>query len=160
MAPPALTAVKKDVPLEIEHLTPALTGGSNRVTNLTLACQPCNQKKGNRTAVNSGHPKLASQSQSAIEGRGGSQCDPLCYGDVIRAIGLPTAFWSGGRTKHNRVAKDYPKDHWIDAACVGESGAAVVLNGVTPLVIKATGRATPSRNGLTVTVSRVARLDG
>ncbi len=35
----------------------------------------------------------------------------------------------------------YPKAHWIDAACVGASGAAVKLDAATqPLQIKAVGR--------------------
>ena len=38
----------KDTPLEIEHIQPRETGGSNRVSNLCLACVPCNQKKGNQ----------------------------------------------------------------------------------------------------------------
>jgi hypothetical protein len=37
----------QDVPLEIEHIQSKSKGGSNRVTNLTLACRPCNQRKGN-----------------------------------------------------------------------------------------------------------------
>lgn len=37
----------KDVPLQIEHLIPKVRGGSNRVSNLTLACRDCNQRKGN-----------------------------------------------------------------------------------------------------------------
>ena len=40
---------KKDVPLEIEHIIPKARGGSNRISNLTLACQPCNTKKGEVT---------------------------------------------------------------------------------------------------------------
>jgi 5-methylcytosine-specific restriction endonuclease McrA len=36
----------KDVPLQVEHIQPKALGGSNRVSNLTLACQPCNHKKG------------------------------------------------------------------------------------------------------------------
>ena len=39
---------KQDVPLQIEHIMPTPHGGSNRVPNLTLACRPCNQKKGSR----------------------------------------------------------------------------------------------------------------
>ncbi len=38
---------KKDVPLEIEHIHPKSKGGSDRVSNLTLACHCCNQAKGN-----------------------------------------------------------------------------------------------------------------
>lgn len=37
-----------DVPLEIEHIHPRSIGGSNRVSNLTLACHDCNQAKGNQ----------------------------------------------------------------------------------------------------------------
>ena len=51
------------------------------------------------------------------------------------------SFWSGGRTKHNRTGQHYPKAHWIDAACVGDTGAAVHLSEhPTPLTITATGR--------------------
>ena len=36
---------KTGVPLEVEHIQPKSHGGSNRVSNLTLACTDCNQKK-------------------------------------------------------------------------------------------------------------------
>ena len=32
------------LPLEIEHLVPKSRGGSNRASNLTLACHACNQR--------------------------------------------------------------------------------------------------------------------
>jgi len=32
----------RDVPMEVEHIIPKIRGGSNRVSNLTLSCQPCN----------------------------------------------------------------------------------------------------------------------
>lgn len=38
----------EDVPFEIEHIQPKSRGGSDRVSNLTLACHDCNQKKGNQ----------------------------------------------------------------------------------------------------------------
>jgi 5-methylcytosine-specific restriction endonuclease McrA len=34
------------VPLQVEHLLCRARGGSNRVSNLCLACEPCNTKKG------------------------------------------------------------------------------------------------------------------
>lgn len=37
---------KINIPLEIEHIVPKSKGGSDRVSNLTLACIACNQKKG------------------------------------------------------------------------------------------------------------------
>ncbi|WP_156912703.1 hypothetical protein [Methylocaldum szegediense] len=39
----------------------------------------------------------------------------------------------------NRATRD-PKDHWMDAACVGETGAAVhISEGFRPILTKATG---------------------
>lgn len=35
-----------NIPLQIDHLVPKARGGSDRVSNLTLACGPCNQRKG------------------------------------------------------------------------------------------------------------------
>lgn len=36
-----------DRPLETEHIVAKANGGSNRISNLTLACRPCNEKIGN-----------------------------------------------------------------------------------------------------------------
>jgi len=38
----------KDTRLEIEHINPKSQGGSDRVSNLTIACHCCNQAKGNQ----------------------------------------------------------------------------------------------------------------
>jgi len=35
----------ENVPLEVEHIHPRSRGGSNRPSNLTLACVPCNQEE-------------------------------------------------------------------------------------------------------------------
>ena len=40
---------KGEVPLEIEHIQPRSRGGSNRISNLTLACHSCNQEKGSQS---------------------------------------------------------------------------------------------------------------
>ncbi len=130
---------KEGVPLEIEHLTPRSRGGSNRVSNLTLACRPCNQKKGHRTAAEFGHSDLQVKAKAPLKDAAAVNAARYAIGNAIRATGLPTSFWSGGRTKHNRVAQGYQKDHWIDAACVGESGMAIAIPGVKPLSITATG---------------------
>ncbi|MHB8371048.1 MAG: RNA-guided endonuclease IscB [Leptospirales bacterium] len=37
----------ENVPLEIDHIRPRSKGGSDRISNLTLSCRPCNEKKGN-----------------------------------------------------------------------------------------------------------------
>jgi len=127
------------VPLEIEHLTPRSCGGSDRVSNLTLACRPCNQKKGNRTAAEFGHPELQAKANAPLKDAAAVNATRYAIGTVIGATGLPTSFWSGGRTKRNRVAQGYPKAHWIDAACVGATGESVAIEGIKPLLITATG---------------------
>jgi hypothetical protein len=61
-------------------------------------------------------------------------------GDAVKKH-FHTTFWSGARTKFNRIRQGYPKAHWTDAACVGESGADVYIPaGLRPLQIKAVGR--------------------
>jgi hypothetical protein len=58
----------------------------------------------------------------------------------LKQFGLPVTFWSGGRTKFNRTQQKYPKDHWIDAACVGETGENVLIpSTLKPLTITAVG---------------------
>src|SRR5918992_2390852 len=140
---------KENTPLEIEHIHPKSNGGSNRISNLTLACNPCNKRKGNRDIKDflKGKPellrKIEAQAKAPLKDTAAVNATRYAIGNAIRSLGLPTRFWSGGRTKHNRVAQGYAKDHWLDAACVGESGAKVFVPLTTkPLVIAATGRGT------------------
>ncbi|ADE14088.1 HNH endonuclease [Nitrosococcus halophilus Nc 4] len=134
---------KTNIPLEIEHLVPRSRGGSHRVSNLTLACTPCNQKKNSKTAAEFGYPHLQTKANQPLKDAAAVNATRYAIGRAIQSIGLPTSFWSGGRTKKNRLSQGYAKDHWIDAACVGESGEQVTLaEGDRPLQIKATGRGT------------------
>jgi hypothetical protein len=41
----------QNVPLEIDHIHPKSRGKPDRVSHLTLACRPCNQRKNNRDAA-------------------------------------------------------------------------------------------------------------
>ena len=60
---------------------------------------------------------------------------------TLKLEGLPPALGSGGRTKYNRSKQGYGKDHWIDAACVGETGECVhIARSLQPLQITAMGR--------------------
>ncbi len=130
----------KNVPLQIEHLTPKSRGGSDRVSNLTLACAPCNQRKGNQTAAEFGYPHLHAQARQPLRDAAAVNTTRWALYDSLQALGWPVEVGTGGRTKFNRVSLGLPKAHWIDAACVGESGARVqVAVTLVPLVIRATG---------------------
>lgn len=48
----------KGIPLQIEHLVPKPRGGSERASNVTLACEPCNVRKGHQTADEFGYPEI------------------------------------------------------------------------------------------------------
>ena len=130
----------KDTPLEIEHLTSCSRGGSNRVSNLTLACHACNQRKGSQTAAEFGYATLQKQASQPLKDVAAVNATRWALWQRLQLTGLDVEIGTGGRTKFNRTQQDYPKAHWIDAACVGKSGEHIYLTeGITPLLIKATG---------------------
>lgn len=130
----------KDTPLEIEHITPKARGGSNRVSNLTLACHDCNQRKGSQTAAEFGHHEIQHQAKQPLKDAAAVNATRWALFHRLQSTGLPLEVGTGGRTKFNRVSQGYPKAHWIDAACVGESGERVSLDShQSYFSIKATG---------------------
>lgn len=139
---------KKDVPLQVEHIHPRALGGSNRVSNLTLACQPCNQKKGSQPievflkGKSDLLKRIQSQAKAPLKDAAVVNASRWALANRLKA-GLPVSTGSGGRTKFNRTRQGLEKDHWIDAACVGESGERVsIRGGMKPLIITAKGRGT------------------
>lgn len=154
---------KADTALEIEHIIPKSRGGSNRVSNLTLACHGCNQRKGNQTAEEFGHPESQAKAKQPLKDTAAVNAARWATWRIFQATGLPVEVGTGGRTKFNRVTQGYPKAHWIDAACVGASGATVSLcPGLQPLLIKAMGRGTrqmcrPDKYGFPRTSAKAAK---
>ncbi|CAK0763433.1 HNH endonuclease [Gammaproteobacteria bacterium] len=136
----------ENVPLQVEHIKARANGGSNAISNLALACEPCNIKKGtlpvaaflknqpdvlNRILVQAKQPLSDAAAVNATRNK---------LFDGLLDTGLPVETGTGAQTKFNRVRLDYPKAHWIDAACVGDSGATVTLiPTMKPLQIKAAG---------------------
>lgn len=129
----------KNVPLEVEHIIPKSRGGSNRTSNLTLACRPCNEKKGNRTAEEFGYPEIQMKVKATLKDAAAVNASRLSLYERLKKTGLPIECGTGGRTKFNRVCLGLPKSHWIDAACVGESGASVRVPDLSPLLVSARG---------------------
>ncbi len=154
----------KDTPLEIEHIMPKSKGGSNRVSNLTLACHSCNQKKGSQTAKEFGFPELQAKAKQPLKDAAAVNSVRWATFNMFKATGLPVEVGTGGRTKFNRISQGHPKQHWIDAACVGASGGTVNLSAEQqPLLIKATGRQSrqmcrPDKYGFPRTSAKESRI--
>jgi 5-methylcytosine-specific restriction endonuclease McrA len=130
-----------NVPLQVEHIVPEARDGSNRVSNLTMACKPCNDAKGNRTAVEFGHPEIQAQAKQPLRDAAAVNATRWALFHRLKATGLPLETGTGGRTKWNRTTRDLPKTHWTDAACVGESTPErLQVGGVMPLLITTMGR--------------------
>jgi len=148
--------LSKDPILEVEHVMPRTLGGSNRVANLVIACWTCNNDKGslhpaNWQSVCAGKKDALNQRRAQQMGKVLAGYRPTlkdaaavnatryAVGRAIKNLLANTQFWSGGRTKKNRSAQNYPKDHWIDAACVGPQGGQVFLECQSLLVVTAQG---------------------
>ncbi len=112
---------KGDLPLQVEHLVPRIRGGSSRVSNLTLACGDCNQKKGNRTAAEFGFPHLMERAKAPLKDAAAVNSARWALWRRLSEAGLPLEVGTGGRTKFNRTRLGWAKAHWRDAACIGAS---------------------------------------
>lgn len=130
---------KENIPMQIEHIIPTSRGGSNRVTNLTIACEKCNLKKGNKTASEFGFEKVQAQAHIPLKDASAVNSTRWEILNRLKAFQLPIETGSGGLTKFNRTKQKLSKGHWCDAACVGASTPILKVEKVKVLEIKATG---------------------
>ncbi|MGB3559528.1 MAG: RNA-guided endonuclease IscB [Geitlerinemataceae cyanobacterium] len=138
----------KNTALEIEHIKPRSQGGSNRVSNLTLACRSCNQLKGNQDLKDflTDKPdvlkRVLAQSKAPLKDAAAVNTTRWSLLSSLKSTGLPVTTGSGGLTKFNRTGLGLPKTHWLDAACVGNTPESLEVLTTKPLLIKAAGHGT------------------
>jgi 5-methylcytosine-specific restriction endonuclease McrA len=139
----------KNVPLEVEHIVPRANQGNNRVSNLTLACHDCNEQKGRLSAETflKNKPdvlkRIMAQAKQPLLDAAAINSTRNALLVTLSNTGLTVETGTGAQTKFNRKTMGYPKNHWIDAACTGDSGNIVVLNHMTkPFLVKAMGHGT------------------
>jgi len=135
-----------NVPLQIEHIQAKAKGGSSRVSNLTLACESCNSRKGTCDIKDflKGKPdvlkRLLAQAKVSLRDATAVNSTRWALYERLKQTGLPVETGTGGMTKFHRMTQGLDKAHWIDAACVGTSTPdALLIDRVHPLCIKATG---------------------
>ena len=146
---------KTDVPLQVEHIVPRSKGGTDRVSDLTLACEPCNRRKGNRPVEDFLKKKpevlerIKRQAKAPLKDAMAVNATRWELFRRLQATGLPVECGSGGRTKFNRSTRGLPKTHWLDAACVGASTPEHLgVDGVRPLLVKGCGHGKRQRQNL------------
>ncbi|MHB8318134.1 MAG: RNA-guided endonuclease IscB [Acidimicrobiales bacterium] len=138
------------VPLQVEHIRAKSWGGTDRVSNLALACGDCNQAKGALTVEEflAGDPerlaKILARAKAPLKDAAAVNATRWALWRALKNTGLPVFIGSGGRTKWNRSRFGVPKTHTLDAICVGEVGG-VVSYPAQVIVARSTGRGGYSR---------------
>lgn len=134
----------ENVPLQVEHIVPKAKGGTNRISNLCLACEKCNQKKGTLDIKDflASKPELLknilSCAKRPLKDAAAVNSTRWALFNRLKLTALPVVTGSGGLTKFNRTKLDLPKQHWLDAACVGVVDTLKILT-TKILSVKATG---------------------
>ena len=133
---------KNKVRLEVEHILPKARGGSSRPDNLTMACRPCNEKKGNLVGealeAACGEDFAKKVKAAARKSKEGLFKDTDTDTDTdtemahaaavntirwklfetLKATGLRPHCGTGGETAYHRNLAGLPKTHYYDAASV------------------------------------------
>ena len=134
----------ENVPLQVEHIHPKAKGGTNRISNLCLACEACNIKKGTQDieAFLRKKPdvlkRVFAQAKRPLKDAAAVNSTRWALLNRLKETGLEVNTGSGGLTKFNRTRLQLPKTHFFDAACVGDTPEIFILAN-QPLNIKATG---------------------
>lgn len=135
----------RETPLQIEHILPRAKGGSNRFNNLTLACQPCNQAKGNRAIADflkhkpDTLKKIQSHCKKSLNDAAAVNSTRNKLFAVAATIGLPVMAGNGALAKLVRAKSNLPKAHWIDAASNSLNQKTVKLLTHQPLLVTCKG---------------------
>lgn len=136
--------VSGDKILNWEHKVPRSRGGSNALSNATLACRRCNELKDNLTptewlakvqhlkgkyheALCNYIPKVIKSQKPTLRDAAVMNAVRYKIDDYLTELGLNPEQSPGWVTKRHRLDQHYRKDHWIDAACVGTSGKVVYI---------------------------------
>jgi 5-methylcytosine-specific restriction endonuclease McrA len=137
----------ENLALQVEHIHPKAKGGSNRISNLCLACEKCNRDKGTQDIEQflSKRPdilkQILAQAKRPLKDAAAVNSTRWALFSRLKETGISVLTGSGGLTKFNRTRLQLSKTHWLDAACVGQLESLSVLTN-KPLLIKATGHGT------------------
>ena len=135
----------QNVPLQIEHIKPKSKGGSNKFSNLTLACDCCNKAKGNKPIEQflSNQPeilkKIKNHCQQSLSDAAAVNSTRNKIFEIAKSTGLTVDQGSGALAKLVRSKSKLPKTHWIDAAANCVYQQAIKLRTHQPLLVTCFG---------------------
>lgn len=137
----------QNVPLQVEHIHPKARGGSNRVSNLTLACETCNQNK-DALPIEVFLAHDPARAERILRDAKKPLRDAAAVNStrwvLFHALSEHHAVHTGtgGQTKYNRSRFGLPKTHALDALAVGHPDTidAIHPTVTTTLTITCNGR--------------------
>ena len=132
----------ENVPFETEHIIPPSRniGGTDRVSNLVIACHKCNQDKDNMTAVEFGHPEVQVLANKSLQA--------AVFMNIVRSRlvdNIKREFPQyqcnevyGYVTKYNRNKLGLEKTHVNDAFVIAHSKSNMKFNQIRskPYIVK------------------------
>ncbi len=101
---------KANVSLEVEHIIPESRGESDKVSNLTISCHKCNQKKGNKTAEEFSRPEVQKQAKESLKSAAFMN---TIRREIVNILKCDCTY--GYITKHDRIKLGIDKSHVNDA---------------------------------------------
>ena len=128
---------RENIPLEVEHIVPKSRGGSDRISNLTIACNKCNQKKGNKTAEEFGYPKIQKKADKSLKEVAFMNNVRLKLVNQLKEQGDTVSHTYGYITKYNRSKLGLVKSHFNDAFMIA---GGINQKRCKPFIVKQTRR--------------------
>ena len=100
------------VPLEVEHILCKARGGTNRVSNLTLACEPCNKNKGTMLVQDFLREKpdvlkrMLAQAKAPLKDAAAVNSTRWALYERLHALGLPLEVGTGRKRQNIIVSPE------------------------------------------------------
>jgi 5-methylcytosine-specific restriction endonuclease McrA len=111
---------------QADHVISKSRGGSDRPFNRVSSCEGCNQRKGNRTAVEFGHPEIVAYAKESYAPAAILTSIKTALVEKLSKI-APVVETDGAQTLANRKSTGLGKSHANDAICAFEVPANLVL---------------------------------
>lgn len=131
---------KQGVPFEIDHICPKSRGGSDRTSNLALACHACNQFKGNKTGAEFGHAEVEKQAQAPFKDAAAVNVTRLRLVEELQVLGVHiSAMGRGSHCRTNVHENGFPRGYLTRQKRIRGFATGDLVKAVVPKPLKTAG---------------------